>query len=183
MALIIPHHPQSLSLHVRQLWNGNVCPDERVWADVTLASQSDGLAVHAEAPVLHDQLIPQDTPMGTRVEGLWNFDVVELFLVGPGHRYFELELGAGGHFLALSFDCIRHRSDDHLSWIPLIQYHKTPEKTWVAHLVIPWSMIPENVRALNVFVYAAGQYLAMSQLPGSSPDFHQPDHFPSARIF
>ena len=45
-----------------------------------------------------------DAPRGARVANLWEYDVVECFLVGPDGRYLELELGAGGHFLALLFD-------------------------------------------------------------------------------
>ena len=50
-----------------------------------------------------------DAPRGARVEGLWEYDVVECFVVGADGRYFELELGAGGHYLALAFDAPRRR--------------------------------------------------------------------------
>ena len=161
---------------VDHLWNGDPCPDERVRAMLELEERSEGLSVKVEAPVLHEQKIP-DAPMGTRVEGLWEYDVVELFLVGPGHQYFELELGAGGHYLALSFDSIRHRSNDHKNFSPVLRHHKTPEKTWVSELIVPWSILPENIRAMNAFVIAVGQFLSMTPLPGDKPDFHQPDYF------
>jgi hypothetical protein len=43
-------------------------------------------------------------------------------------------------------------------------------------------MIPDNVRALNVFAILSGQFLALSPVPGEKPDYHQPDFFPHAQI-
>ncbi len=136
-----------------------------------------------EAPLLHEQRVPVDVPIGTRVEGLWEYDVVELFLVGPGHRYLEIELGAGGHFLVLAFDRIRHRSNGYEDLKPFLSHHKTTNKTWVSEIVLPTNLLPDNIRALNAFVFAAGQYLAYSALPGDKPDFHQPDFYPVASIY
>ena len=56
--------------------------------------------------------VPPDAPRGARVEALWEYDVVECFVVGADGCYFELELGAGGHYLALAFDAPRRRSSD-----------------------------------------------------------------------
>jgi len=182
MALTIPKQPEKLSIRVDRLWNGDKCPDERVNCVFELSTVSDGLRIKVESPILHEQHIPIEAAIGTRVEGLWNFDVVELFLVGPGHQYLEIELGAGGHFLVLGFDRIRHRSKDHANFQPVLQFHKTQQKTWVSELTIPWKIIPENLRAVNAFMIASGQFLAYSQLPGDKPDFHQPDFYPTVCV-
>ncbi|MBI4435480.1 hypothetical protein HY630_02315 [Candidatus Uhrbacteria bacterium] len=179
--LRIPHFPQELSLRVDRLWEGSSCPDDRLFAEVFLSQTKAGIHVRVEAPMLHDQKVP-DAPMGSRVEGLWEFDVVELFLVGPGHTYLEVELGAGGHFLALGFDSIRHRSDAYESFTPVLRFEKTGEKFWKSSLTIPWKMIPENLRALNAFAIMAGQFLAYSPVPGEQPDYHQPDRYPVATL-
>lgn len=177
----IPHTPEELNLHIDKNWGGSPCPDDRLWADVFLSQTKEGIHLRVQAPMLHEQKIP-DAPMGSRVEGLWEFDVVELFLVGPGHQYLEIELGAGGHFLVLGFDSIRHRSDAYESFAPILRFEKTGEKIWTSSLVIPWKMVPENLRALNVFAIMAGQFLAYSAVPGEQPDFHQPDRYPSASL-
>jgi len=177
MKLVIPKFPDLLQFTIDKLWSGEVCNDERVKADVTLSLKKGGLFIRVEAPVLHNQSIPND-PMGSRVEKLWTFDVVEIFLVGPGHQYLEIEIGAGGHYLILGFDSVRNKSNDYLYFHPVIHFYKTNEKTWVSETEIPWSIIPENLRAMNAFMIAVGQFLALSPLPGEVPDFHQPDHFP-----
>lgn len=177
----IPASPDASKLHLDHLWNGNVCPDDRLWADVEISQNKEGIIVRVQAPMLLEQTIP-DAPMGSRVEGLWNFDVVELFLVGAGHQYLELELGAGGHFLILAFDSIRHRSNSYESFQPIVRFEKTAEKHWVSEVTLPWKIIPENVRALNAFAIMAGQFLSYGALPGNEPDFHQPDFFPAASL-
>ncbi|MBI5794453.1 hypothetical protein HZA87_05260 [Candidatus Uhrbacteria bacterium] len=179
--ITIPHHPDILTLHIDHLWSGASCPDDRLWADVELSQTKDGLRVHVKAPMLLEQNVPE-APMGTRIEGLWNFDVVELFLVGPGHQYLELELGAGGHFLILGFDSVRRRSNSYDTFQPVVRFEKTAQKQWVSELAIPWKMIPENLRALNAFAIMAGHFLAFGALPGTEPDFHQPDFFPAASL-
>ena len=182
MSLTIPKQPEKLSIRVDRLWNGDQCPDERVHCVFDLSITSEGLCVQTESPILHEQRIPTEAAIGSRVEELWNFDVVELFLVGPGHQYLEIELGAGGHFLILCFDRIRHQSKDYKNFQPILQFHKTQQKTWVSKLTIPWKIIPENLRALNAFMISSGQFLAYSPLPGDKPDFHQPDFYPTISV-
>ncbi|MBI2475028.1 hypothetical protein HYV69_01240 [Candidatus Uhrbacteria bacterium] len=180
MTLIIPKQPDKITLRVDHLWNGEVCQNDRVFADIEISEHQNGFNVKVESPVLHDQKIPIEAATGSRVEGLWNYDVVELFLVGPGHRYLEIELGAGGHFLILGFDRIRHCSNEYKNFQPILSHKKTLGKTWVSELMIPWKIVPENLRALNVFMIASGQFLSYSPLPGDKPDFHQPDFYPYA---
>lgn len=43
-------------------------------------------------------------------------------------------------------------------------------------------MLPENIRAMNAFVIAGGQFLAYSPVTGLEPNFHQPDLFPSVSV-
>ncbi len=179
--LQIPRIPEVLSLRADRLWNGSNCPDDRLWTNVFVSQIREGLLVRVEAPMLHDQKVP-DAPMGSRVEGLWEYDVVELFLVGPGHTYLEIELGAGGHFLVLGFDSIRHRSNAFEQFAPMIRFERTGEKLWKSSLTIPWKMVPENLRALNAFAIMGGEFLAFSPLPGKEPNYHQPDVYPSVSL-
>lgn len=182
MMLTIPKEPNTLELNFNQLWNGSPCQDDRLWSKVELWQTNEGLRIRVEGPVLHEQKVPS-VQKGTRVPKLWNYDVIEVFLVGPGHRYLEVELGAGGHWLVLSFDSIRHRENDYELLQPLFRHWKTEQKTWVTQITIPWDLIPENPRAINAFAIMAGKYLAYSPVPGQKPDFHQPDHYPAAKFY
>jgi hypothetical protein len=149
-------------------------------ARVTLASRADGLHVTASSRDPDPPRIPAAAP-GSRVADLWHYDVVELFLVGRGGRYLELELGPAGHFLLLSFRAPRERADDHAGLRPAIAHARGPSG-WSTSLTLDWSLVPEGVTALNAFACPRGRDLAHHPVPGVAPDFHQPAAFPPARI-
>jgi hypothetical protein len=158
--LVIPHAPATLRLALERHWDGTRCPNPRHRGEVSLA-----LAGGA-AP-------------GTRVANLWEYDVVECFLVGDGGRYLEIELGAGGHFLLLGFDAPRRRSNGFETFVPELAFGSERER-WLAQLRLPLSLVPSGLCALNAFAIAGGGFLAHGALPGATPDFHQPRAFPRA---
>jgi hypothetical protein len=133
--------------------------------------------------------VPSSPPGFT--DGLWQHDVVELFLApaalpeGPP-RYLELEAGVAGHWLALSLSDVRVRraelrdagvavrsevSADGARWEGLM---RVPLREIVAVAgAPPW-------RGLIAAVLGGGSpnaercYLTSHALPGERPDFHQP---------
>ena len=161
-------------------WDGARCPHSHLYGKVELAASEDGLEIGARLPHQPTARIP-DAPPGTRVANLWEYDVVECFLVGAGGRYLEVELGAGGHFLVLSFSAPRVRSDAHETLSPLLHFSRGASH-WRATLWLAWALVPPGLEALNAFVIAGGAHLAYAPLPGSALDFHQPARFPRAAL-
>ena len=119
-------------------------------------------------------------PRGARVADLWEYDVVECFLAGAGGRYLEVELGAGGHFLVLSFSAPRVRHDSHETLRPALDF-TSDAAGWRSRIVLERALLPAGLCALNAFVIAGGAHLAFAPLPGAAPDFHQPARFVPAR--
>ncbi len=178
--LVIPRAPGRLGLAVERHWDGTPCPRAHLHGRVELAARADGFEVAVSLPHQPAPRIP-DAPRGTRVANLWEYDVVECFLVGSGGRYLEVELGAGGHFLVLSFSAPRVRSDSHETLRPRLDF-ASDAHGWRARLVLDWALVPRDLVALNAYVIAGGAHLAFAPLPGAAPDFHQPRHFPEARF-
>jgi aminoglycoside phosphotransferase len=182
---IIPRAPKELALKVDHYWNGAACPDRRLHGTVTLSSGPEGLRITATLPHQVSPNIPVQPP-GTRVEGLWQYDVVECFIVGS-RKYLEVELGAGGHFLVLDFCKRAPRVRDHeyerflptLEWLPSVP---GDSGRWRSSIVIPWEMVPKRPNALNAFIIVRDQFLAYHPTKGSTPDFHQPMDFPKMRL-
>ncbi len=183
--MIIPHAPEALTLKIDHYWNGVPCPDRRLHGAVTLSSTPEGLAITAVLPHQLSPNIPAQST-GTRVANLWQYDVVECFIVGS-RKYLEVELGAGGHFLVLDFCKGAPRIRDHeyehfrpaLEWLP-----SAPEDSgrWRSSIVIPWQMVPQRTHALNAFIIVGDQFLAYHPTEGSTPDFHQPRAFPQVSL-
>jgi hypothetical protein len=178
--LRIPPAPDALELRVERRWDGSSVEDARLHARVRLQACADGLAFESSLPHQPRPRLPS-APRGARVSDLWEYDVVECFVVGRDGRYLELELGAGGHFLALCFDAPRRCSDALESLRPALA-HRADARGWTARMLAPWSIVPAEVAALNAFVAAGGELLAHHPLPGPRPDFHQPQRFPAASL-
>jgi hypothetical protein len=177
--LTIPHAPARLRLPIERQWNG--APSETVRAALELSIVGAALELRSELRQSGAPRVPDARP-GTRVANLWEYDVVECFLAGAGGRYLELELGAGGHFLALSFRARRVRADEHRTLVPWMDHHRGPDGTLYTAVRVPLAIIPADVRAIGAFAIAGGLFLASAPVPGPAPDFHQPDRWKAARL-
>ncbi|MEK9155469.1 MAG: hypothetical protein AAB839_02355, partial [Patescibacteria group bacterium] len=161
---------------VNRFWNGTPCTEENLHGTVVITRQDDGLEIQMSLPHQQAPNIPENVSIGSRVANLWEYDVVECFLAGE-QGYFELELGAGGHFLALSFSAPRVRSNEHLDWQPKIDY-RADAQGWTSTVLVPWHMVPSGLRSANAFVIVRDNFLAFHPTPGDVPNFHQPESFP-----
>ncbi len=176
---MIPRAPGRLVLPIERYWDGAPCPHSHLHGRVELSACDDGLELTASLPHQPAPRIPP-APRGARVANLWEYDVVECFLVGAGGRYLEVELGAGGHFLVLSFSAPRVRSDSHETLHPALEF-TTGASGWSARIGLDRAVVPPGIAALDAFVIAGGAHLAYGSLPGPAPDFHQPARFVPAR--
>lgn len=159
---------------IRGTWDGRpLAPNEFARIDLRLG---DALEIELEATRYGDPTPP--TPPG-RCDGLWNFEVVELFLLGRDDRYLELEFGPAGHWLALRLEGRRHVVASELS----VEFETGSEGArWRGRTRIPLDWLPAGLHAANAYaihgVDAARRYLAWQPVPGPQPDFHRLEHFP-----
>lgn len=162
---------------IDHLWDGEPAgAQERVHLELT--ETQDSLTVRIDAP-FHGDPAPA-TPLG-RCEGLWRFEVVEVFLVGPDERYLELEFGPAGHYLGLEFHGVRRVVDAH---VPLDYSATRDAGRWNGVATIARGRLPSPIVRWNAFAIHGGaqqrRYLVAAPLPvGEEPDFHQIDRFPA----
>ena len=159
---------------IHRLWNGRACrADER--ARVVARRGSDGLQVSIEAP-FHGDPAPALPP--GRCPELWEYEVVELFLVGAQERYLEIEIGPHGHYLALQLDGVRRIVRDDAALTPMVE---RAGDLWRASVRIPDALLPAGLGKANAFAIhgqgAGRRYLAAHPTGGSAPDFHRLDAF------
>lgn len=161
-------------LIVGHTWDGEVIgPDEQVIVDLTLSDRA--LNVEIDAP-FHNDPVPSATPGS--LEGLWEFEVVEVFLRGDRDTYLELEFGPFGHYLAIGFDGYRRRQR---SGLELAFSSSRTKKRWTGRAEVPAAHLPVDVRSCNAFAIhglaEARRYLAHHPTPGAEPDFHRLESF------
>jgi hypothetical protein len=159
---------------IAHTWNGLPAGrDEQIALEVEVAAEFVQLRV--DAPWHGDEL---PASPGGPCDGLWEYEVVELFLLGAGDRHLELELGPGGHYLALELKGRRRRVR---SRVPLEVRSEQRAQRWRAEARLPRRELPAGLYAWNAYAMhgagAARRYLALQQVPGDRPDFHQLEHF------
>ena len=148
--------------------------------EVTLELRWDegALHIHVDAPFWGD---PRPDGAASSTEGLWEFEVVELFVADAESpsMYTEIELGPHGHFLVLLFSGVRQRVAE---GIP-IDFSPTIEgRRWSGVATLDADHLPAQPWRANAYaIHGVGsgrRYLAAHPLPGPRADFHQPERFP-----
>lgn len=167
---------------IKTFWDGTPCTDPSLHGTIDVQATTHGIRLTATLPHQARPHVPHAEPL-TRVANLWEYDVVECFLVGK-EKYLEVELGAGGHFLILDFTAPRVRGNEYVDFLPDMEFDPNAgDGRWKSSILIPWDMVPKGLKAMNAFVIVRDNYLCYSALPGLQPDFHQPDRFPSMPDF
>ncbi len=159
-------------------WDGvPVGPDEH--ATLELQLEGEELRVRVEAP-FHGDPAPHGPP--GPCDGLWEYEAVELFLLGADERYLELELGPFGHHLLLELHGARRRVAGPLA---LDYAAERRGARWSGRARLPRARLPRDLHAANAYalhgIGAERRYLAAQPVGGAAPDFHRLERFAPLR--
>ncbi len=153
------------SIRIERTWDGDpVADDEAVGLSLELGE--DDLRVEVDAPY-HDDPPPTS-------EDLWNYEVVELMMLGSNQTYVEVELSPHGRSLWLFLKGPRKivRRETPLDYRAVIQGAR-----WQGHAQIPIERLPLETTRLNAYaihgIGEARRYLAWKPPGGPAPDFHR----------
>lgn len=164
-------------LSIEYEWDGTLLDIlEQVWVELELTDE--GLHIRSLS-WQHDDPeppTPPDPEKGTWE--LWNYEVVEVFLVGENGEYTEIEFGPWGHHLVLQLDGPRSIVTKE---IPMSYRALEAECRWTGEAFLERQWLPEKILRVNAFAIRTRngerQYCCHTPLPGPKPDFHQPDRF------
>lgn len=164
----------ALTLTVDRTWDDQpIGADEQ--ARVELVVEPAGLGIRIDAP-FHGDPLPPGLPGPT--PGLWNFEVVEIFVLGPDARYTEIEIGPMGHHLVLR---LAGRRRPVAEGLPLHVSVGRRGGQWQADAFLAIEHLPPRPWSVNAYAIhgrgAARRYLAAHAVPGPQPDFHRLDAF------
>ena len=155
---------------IRSTWDGQPV-DKADWVELHIERTQTELIIDVRAPFYADPAPP--SPPGS-TWGLWEYEVVELFVLGADERYTEIELSPHGHFLVLTLHGERQFDKREL---PLHFQATVTGDQWVGRAILDAEWLPPDPRALNAFaIHGIGSertYLALSPPGGPQPDFHQ----------
>jgi hypothetical protein len=161
-------------------WHGDPAPGRPRWG---LRISGGGLrfAGGADAPPI---CLDGDAGGGF-VEGLWNADAAELFLLNPATGfYLEFNLSPGGAWWCCAFDAPRARAARGPAPLPGVQAEAAVRKGgWESSLTVPLASLPqelafdpETTRGNVAFCLGSPQrFVTLADLGGGAPDFHRPE--------
>ncbi len=162
--------PRRTRLVVGSTWDGDpIGADERATFD--LVQSGEALELMVDAPH-HGDPGPSGPPASC--DGLWEFEVIELFLLGDHERYLEIELSPRGHWLVLELDGPRNvvRSGHALDFECRVDGSR-----WRGRARIPAAWLPPGLAHANAYAIhgrgAARRHLAAFAVAGEQPDFHR----------
>lgn len=168
-------HGTGVSLVIGRSWDGALLDaDERT--TLRIRYDEDELVLEVDAPFGGDP--PPPAPVGP-VDKLWEHEVVELFAIGAGEVYTEIELCPHGHHLVLQLRGIRNivASKLPIRFEAVIGSGASPR--WRGEARIARSLLPDPVLACNAFRVAGRgptrRWQALVAVPGERPNFHQLD--------
>jgi hypothetical protein len=163
-----------MRLEIAKTWDGEAT-DEAERASVSVARDSTSLVVMVEAPYHGD---PRPTVAPGRTDRLWDYEVVEVFLLGDAEHYLEIEMGPHGHYLVLLLAGRRQVERQAL----LMEYEaRINGPRWNGRARLPISYLPAGAARGNAFAVSGvgprRRFLAAYPVPGPRPDFHRLECF------
>ncbi len=179
-----------MRLTIERDWQGTpVPPLEHAWVEIELgqarARGSQSVVVSFDAPYYAD---PPPPLAAGPTPGLWDYEVIELFVADAGEHYFELELGPHGHHLALELCGVRKVARERLPLVYSVTIEPgTPFGRYRGRAEVPMSYLPAAPTRVNAYtIHGAARapartvdgphprtYRAHAPVPGAAPDFHR----------
>ena len=166
------------SFDITSEWDGTPIENPLDWTKMDVELTEAGLHISVSSLCYADEVPSTDPDRQKGTWGLWDYEVVELFLVGENGHYTEIEMGPHGHHIVLQLDGPRSIvcKEIPMQWEPLIQ-----DGQWVGRGFVDKKWLPEKIVRANAFtihtVNGKRRYCCYTPLPGPQPDFHQPDRF------
>lgn len=162
-----------MELRIAATWNGAAIPPAE---QSSIALRDDGdLIVCVQAPWHGDP--PPPGPAGP-TPGLWDYEVVELFVLGPQEQYLEVELGPHGHHLVLR---LRGRRSPFAAALAMDYTVRRSGDCWRGEARVPRGWLPPPPHYINAYaIHGRGpdrRHLAWAPPGGDAPDFHRLEAF------
>lgn len=177
---------KTMSYTINKLWDNRPVADNDFihlqfeYGDSNTTKGKD-LHIKVQAPFYDDPHINDTVPKGS-MDKLWEYEVVEVFLLGSDEHYLEIEFGPRGQYLLLQLHGYRNVVKS-----PLYIDHYSAEinnKEWSGSYIIPSTYLPSNLCKFNAYAIHGTdderQYLSLFPTPFGKykdPDFHRLDYF------
>ncbi|MEI6177503.1 MAG: hypothetical protein WCS43_11475 [Verrucomicrobiota bacterium] len=165
-------------------WYGNPLHPPAAYSLVMDGRHLWFIAHHRRPARLHPQARP-----GMFQAGLWEYDVVELFIADPvSGRYFEFNLAPNGAWWSCEFSAPRVRAEKIDIPMPEVATFSDmdAEGSWLVAMCLPLDFLkarldfgPGSRANVTMILESPDQrFITATDLGTGEPDYHQPQYFP-----
>lgn len=167
---------------LNQSWNGLLLPWS-LFFNVVLDPQYLWFCGGAKVTNLPP---PQDSSEGKYYEGLWHYDVIELFISIQAPHYLEFHVSPGGRWWCMKFEQSLKREDGYNPEGVCSYISDSDEQNWKTSLRIPRDHITKYLGGMPEYGNIAAKfcshpeptpYVSLVTFGGDKPNFHQPELF------
>lgn len=147
-----------------------------------LSAGRDGLSIKFEVPIREGAYTSSSFESEYKNWGLWEYDVVEVFLTreATGIPYLEIQVSPLNQKFALLVKAPREETE-YPEELPFKSSVKLLSKKWTAEIEVPWSSMPGEdsfVRGnLHAILGKNRNHFSLGLNEDEKPDFHRPDLF------
>jgi len=129
-------------------WNDIPIDHKPVVIQMEQSSDGQSIQLMVTAPFFNDPTNPEGAP-GQPFLGLWEYEVVELFLANDENQYVEIELCPWGQHLVLLLNGTRNAIRHSLPLQFTVENRNADE--WRGRAVIPLDYLPPRVTKMNAY--------------------------------
>lgn len=169
-------------------WHGESIANRLVFSLAMDAHRLWFIAASAQAAKIHPAARP-----GSFTAELWRYDCAEIFIHDPSSgRYLEFNLAANSAWWSCEFVAPRERAEEIDLAFPEVATFAdlSIDGGWMVAMSIPLDILRARVQfgedsKINVnFITGSPvqRFVSATKMPGSEPDFHQPQNYSSVRF-
>jgi hypothetical protein len=129
-----------------------------------------------------------DAQTGSFAEGLWEYDVAELFLANPeSGAYLEFNLAPNGAWWAAKFIAPRIHANNQPDFSSITTSYREDgsDGKWRAAICVPVALLEKEIgygaettaNVTAILNFPLQTFHSACKMPGAVPDFHQPESF------
>jgi len=168
------------NFEIKTEWNGKQINHAPIKFQIS-AQDSRVVLISVSGPFFDDPG-PPPCAVGSACDGLWDYEVAEVFFLGKKEKYLEIELSPHGQHLLLMLNGIRKPFKDKLP----IEYTATIDRasgSWTGTAKIPIDYFPPGVHKINAYaIHGSGitrrhESLYPAPANAKNPDFHRLELF------
>jgi len=172
---------RDIQVSITTTWN-DLHVDHRP-VDIQLKPHSDNQSFQmvVKAPFFNDPVNPRGVP-GEPFFGLWNYEVVELFLANDKDQYLEIELCPWGQHIVLLLNGT-HNTIHHSLPLHFTILNRSADE-WLGRAIIPLRYLPPRVTKMNAYAIHGSDSRRVYEALYPSPNglFPNPDLYSSISI-